>query len=172
MATSMWSWKISEGELKHQVENYNKLKITQSYRGIAVLIMLGIFALSLIISWVYPDVIPTGSLLAELIIFAPILYFVYKGHRWAIITLIFLYTLEKIGSLYLQIEAGESPVMSIIWWLIIMPYFWKALRIENGRKKVRLVIESATGNVFCSKCGASNDSDSKFCVKCGTALKN
>ena len=36
---SVFSWKITEEELREQIDNYKTLKITQSYRGISVLIL-------------------------------------------------------------------------------------------------------------------------------------
>jgi hypothetical protein len=165
---SSWSWKIDETDLNNQVENYNTLKITQSYRGISVLIISALLGFSLLLSFfgVYAD--PT-TMFWGIIIYLPVIFFVYKGHRWAIVLLMVLWTFEKGYQLYEIGQSGSgSGIMPIIWWLIIMPYFWKALRVENERIKVsKLNQASQTGNRFCSHCGGTLETDSKFCAHCG-----
>lgn len=165
---SSWSWKIEEEDLKNQVENYETLKITESYRGISVLIISALLGLSLILSFagMYAD--PTTIFLG-LIIYLPIIFFVYKGHRWAIIALILLWTFEKVYSLY-EVGQSGSGIMPIIWWLIIMPYFWKALKVENERRKLITATSGNLGSVFCHKCGGQNEVNSKFCYKCGAKI--
>jgi len=164
---SRWSWKIDDADLKNQVENYKTLKITESYRGISVLIISVLLGLSLILSFVgvYSD---PSTIFWGLIIYLPIIFFVYKGHRWAIITLIVLWTFEKGYQLYEIGQSGSgSGIWPIIWWLIVMPYFWKALKVENERRKLVPVIDGSAGSVFCYKCGAQIEANSKFCYKCG-----
>ena len=46
---SIFSWKISEEEMKNQVGNYDSLKITQSYRGISALLVLGSMILTVLV---------------------------------------------------------------------------------------------------------------------------
>lgn len=44
--------------------------------------------------------------------------------------------------------------------------------IKNLEEEERQILGTATnGVVYCSQCGASNDSNYKFCCKCGTPLK-
>ena len=164
---SSWSWKIDDVDLKNQVENYKTLKITESYRGISVLIISALLGFSLLLSFfgVYAD---PSTMIWGIVIYLPIIFFVYKGHRWAIVLLMALWTFEKGYQLY-EIGQGGSGngVMPIIWWLIIVPYFWKALKVENERRKVAPVSKDATGSVFCHKCGTQNEASSKFCYKCG-----
>jgi len=161
---SSWSWKISGDELKKQIDNYGTLKITKSYRGISFLIIFVILALSVILAIF--GVGDTSTILYSLIIYVPVLIFVYKGHRWAIIAMMVLWTLEKGVMLY-----DGGGIMQIIWWLIVMPFFWKALQVENERKKIgKNNLVSQTSNIFCSKCGVPIESDSKFCAKCGNKI--
>jgi len=167
---SSWSWKIDEADLKNQVENYKTLKITQSYRGISVLIISALLGLSLILSFagLYAD---PSTIFLGLIIYVPIVFFVYKGHRWAIIALMALWTFEKGYQLYGIGQSGTgSAIWPIIWWLIVMPYFWKALKVENERRKLTPATNGTTGSVFCHKCGAQNEADAKFCLKCGAKM--
>jgi len=159
---NVWSWKIDEFELKNQIESYDNLKITESYRGISVLIISALLVLSLLLSLlgVYSSV---EDIVYGLIIYIPVIFFVYKGHRWAIISLLALWTLEKIYQFY---EAGG--VWPIIWWLIVTPYFWKALKVENKKKDLIQGEEGGPGGSFCHSCGGLLTTDSKFCSNCGT----
>lgn len=167
---SSWSWKIDEIDLKNQIENYKILKITKSYRGISVLIVFALLGLSLILSFVGAYVDPTTMFWA-IVIYLPILLFVYKGHRWAIIILMAMWTFEKGYQLYEIGQSGSgSAIGPIIWWLIVMPYFWKALKVENERRKLTPATNSVAGSIFCHKCGARNEIDAKFCFKCGERM--
>jgi hypothetical protein len=131
---SCWSWRIDETELKNQVENYTTLKITQSYRGISILIISSFLGLSLLLSF-FGTFADPATILWGIVIYLPIIFFVYRGHRWAIILLMALYTFEK-GYLFV-LENGKN-IWPIFWWIIIMPYFWKALRVENERRKMSI----------------------------------
>jgi len=162
-----WSWSIDEADLKNQVDNYHSLKITQSYRGLSILIVsaLLVFSFALSLFGTYSD--PT-TILYALIIYAPVLFFFSKGHRWAIILLMVLWTIEKI---YPLLESGGSGWLgSVIWWLIVMPYFWKALRVENERKKLAPAVTNTLGSAFCNKCGERLEASSTFCSTCGAKV--
>jgi len=183
-----WDWKIDAEDFKNQIENYNSLKITESYRGVAVLIMSGLLAFSLIMGFFgfFGLSTDTTSIIFTIIIYTPILFFTYKGHRWAIILLMILWTLEKSFQLYQlgQNSNGSSIIwMSpIIWWLIIMPNFWKALKVENERIKKQQTKTGAyiqenqkTEEVdnpksFCSNCGNAVSQSGHFCKFCGNKI--
>lgn len=171
--STSWSWKMSPEELKEQVEGYNTLKITQSYRGVSVLIVSALWLLGLVIAF-FGEYSSVSDMFLSLFIYVPILFFVYKGHRWAIVSLLVLYTIEKIYTLYLSAEMGGFVLGSIIWWLIITPYIYKALLVENARRKgvenPTTVAADIVEGVYCTKCGTKAESDGKFCTKCGTQL--
>jgi hypothetical protein len=68
------------------------------------------------------------------IIYLPLAFFIWKGHRWAMIAMMILWTIEKGYQVYAT--AGESsPIIAIIWWAIFMSYFVNAFKIELARKK-------------------------------------
>jgi len=162
-----WSWKLDEANLKNQLDNYNTLGITQSYRGISVLIVAALLGISLILSFFGLFADPT-TMFWEILIYLPILYFVYNGHRWAIILLMVLYSFERGAQVYEISQSGSNSIaLPIIWWCIVMPYFWKALRIENERKKVAKLHVVHSDNRFCKHCGSKVELDSKFCANCG-----
>ncbi|MFA6038129.1 MAG: hypothetical protein WC748_08440 [Legionellales bacterium] len=135
MNLSSWSWAIEESDLKKQCDNYNTLKITESYRGISVLIMSAFMALGLIFSF-FTSFVTLSNVIIEMIIYVPLCFFIYRGHRWAIILLMLIWTFSQGFQLNEVIQSGSgNKFMPIIWWLIVMPYFWQALKVENERKK-------------------------------------
>lgn len=129
---SIFSWKISEEDMKTQVENYNNLKITESYRGISALLILGSMILTVVLAKL--DMVSYDAVYGA-IIYLPLAFFIWKGHRWAMIVMIGLWTFEKGYQVYAT--AGESsPIVAIIWWAIFVGYFVNALKVEIARKKI------------------------------------
>lgn len=128
---SIFSWKVSEEDLKKQVENYNTLKLTESYRGIAALLVLGSMILTVLLAKF--GVIDYSAVYSP-IIYLPIAFFIYKGQKWAMITIMILWTLEKGYQLY--ISGGSSPIVTIIWWFLFMVYFYNAFKVELARRKL------------------------------------
>ena len=132
---SIFSWKISEEEMKNQVENYQNLKITQSYRGISSLLVIGSMILTVVLAKL--GVVSYDAVYGS-IIYVPLAYFIYKGHKWALIVIMILWTLEKGYQLYAA--AGvSSPIVPIIWWAIFMGYFVNSFKVELARKKILAV---------------------------------
>ncbi|MBU1104510.1 zinc ribbon domain-containing protein [Candidatus Parcubacteria bacterium] len=169
---SFWFWKIDEDDLKKQVENYQTLKITRSYRGMSFLIISALLGFSLLLSFFGAYVDPT-AMIWGILIYLPILFFVFKGRRWAIVLLMIMWTFEKGYNLYeIGQGGGGSVIMPIIWWLIVMPYFWKALVVENKRRKLVPALKDLSGSVFCHKCGEQLETNSKFCSKCGVKVQS
>jgi len=163
-------WKINEADLKNQVDNYKTLKITKSYRGIAILTISALLGFSLLLSFFGVITDPTTMFWA-IIMYLPIIFFVYKGHRWAIILLMTLWTLDK-GYQVIGQSGGQVEIMPIIGWFIFTPFFWRALKVENERKRInKLNRVSQVSNQFCSHCGSKIEINSKFCPHCGKNIK-
>jgi len=156
-------------KVKRQVESYDTLGITQSARGRVVLLFGGLYALSIVLSFF--DIIALGDLMWSLIIYVPILIFVYKGHKWAMIALMILWVIEKVYTAYLTVENQSGSVWgSIIWLIIGISVIAKALKVENARQEAvpPTATASATIGNYCKECGTKLDNDSKFCASCGT----
>lgn len=119
----LW-WRVGEDELNRQIAEYYTLKITQSARGVSLLLLLlsSIFTIAVIvISKVdYFNVI-------DVIIFLGLGFFIYSGYKWAMISAMILWTIEKIFMF------TSSPGASIIWWCIYMHAFYLAYRVEKDR---------------------------------------
>jgi hypothetical protein len=166
---SSWSWNIEPDELKNQIDNYDKLKISESYKGISVLLVGGLLILSLILG--YFEIVSISDVVYSLFIYIPVLFFVYKGHRWAIISLLVLWTIEKVFTLYMSVENGGGVWGSIIWWLIVTPYIYRALLVENEKcKNKKNKSDIISEGSFCSKCGEKLKDEAKFCGRCGNKI--
>lgn len=129
---SIFSWKVTEEEFKTQVKNYDNLKITESYRGISALLVLGSMVLTVILAKF--GVISYDNVYSA-IIYVPLAYFIYKGHRWALVLVMLLWTFEKGWQVYDAVNNSASVIVPIIWWSIFMNYFFNALKIEIAKKK-------------------------------------
>ncbi len=155
-------------ELKKQLENYHTLGITQSARGQVVLVFGALLLLSLILSFF--AITDTTSVLLSFIIYIPILIFIYKGYKWAMITLMVLWTGEKIYTAYLAVENGGSIISSIIWLIIGLSVVYKALKVENLKEETPSESVHIEGGIYCSQCGTKQEIGTKFCSQCGAAM--
>ena len=161
---NIYSWAMTPEELRFQIDNYQTLKITESYRGIAALLLLASMTLTAVVSFFSGT---ADTTIWGVVAVLPVAYFTYKGHRWAIITLMILWTVDRLYSLSLSPSNG---IWLIIWWAIFMPYFYKALKVENARRTSPMQVVNNKGSVFCNHCGSRQDSDSKFCTVCGKQI--
>lgn len=164
-------------EFQNQIENYDKLKITKSKRGEAALLMTGFMIVTIILA--LSNVISMDSLYG-LIVYIPLIYFVYRGNRWAIIGAMIIWTFDK--GYQFSLQNNSSPMPIIIWWLILIVPLYQALKIENERLRIResnniasntkIVKEEATigRNIFCSNCGQEASNNPNFCKNCGIKL--
>lgn len=161
-------------EFGKQVENYDTLNIFQSSRGQVVLVFAGLLLLTFILSFF--EIANLTDLLWSLVVYIPILFFVYEGHRWAMISLMVLWVIEKGYTAYTAIESGGSVIGSLIWLFIGLSVIYKALKVENERKKINININKKDGSVsngrFCTHCGKAIEIDSKFCIHCGKDINS
>lgn len=157
-------WKMDQAELKKQAENYSTLEITKSYRGISMLILLALLGITVFLG--YLEFHSWSTVIFVSIVYLPLAFFVYRGHRWAIVSLMILFTFEK-GYQLFQVK----NIMPIVWWIILMPYFYKALRVENELKrrqqKKNEKDQAGNTNKFCGECGSELVEDDNFCKQCG-----
>lgn len=164
-------WTKIEGDvLKNQLENYHTLGITKSSRGQVVLVFGALLLLSLILSQF--GFISISDWLISLILYIPLLIFVYKGHRWAMIGLMILWTIEKLYSAYLSIEMGGSLIGSVIWLVIGLSIINKALNVEDARRKLVPASQAGDKVSYCKECGTKQEKESKFCSNCGVSSSN
>jgi len=153
---NLFRWKMNEEELKRQVENYNTLGLFQSARKVAATLFILSVCVSIffIINGEFPE-----YALIDTILFAILAIFIYKGKKIAMIIGMILWTIEKIYLL------SSYPIIQIIWWTIYMGALWQAYQVEKARASIK-----KSSMIFCRKCGAQIESDSKFCVRCGEKI--
>ena len=162
-----------EEELRNQVENYNSLNITKSARGLAA-IVIGIFS-AITIGLYYLDVVPAENLFS-LVLYLLLAIFIYKGHRWAIIAVMVMWTFDKGYQLYI----GQGGIGLFFWWLQLMSPLASALGVENARRKkanieqiddvVPATVAMGGRVAFCSACGTRLQAGASFCQNCGNKI--
>lgn len=136
---STFSWVLSEEELKNQLDIYDGSVIHKPYRKISCIVTLWfVISAILAISGLLGDLITPFEAILAIIIYSLLLYFVYKGHRWSIILLMIIFTIEVINK---EIEAlqflNKARVYPFVLWLIIMPSLYKDLKVEIAMKKIK-----------------------------------
>jgi len=189
-----YSFSLSKTELERQVNKYHDLKMGESVRGVLILIIaFVVVGLGLLLSLVSEYATP-GEILIDVIFYAFILYFVYKGHRWALISLFVWYTIALIYSIY---SFNRFGIGTILWSIAIYAYIVKSYKVENARKKkkdkqtIKNVCISCNktlgkdspfcsfcgkkgkqkkADIYCKQCGEKNDNDAKFCSGCGNKI--
>lgn len=124
------SFKLNEDELRNQIDNYETLPITKAYRGISSLLI--VFALLVTYLLYFFGFVDTIVVVCAMVIYIPLIYFVFKGHKWAIVTVAVVWTIDKIVGL-----AQTFNPLIILWWLVFISYFYKAYLVEKMRKKNR-----------------------------------
>lgn len=170
----------AEDKLEIQVENYNDLGITESSRGQASL-FFGIVSVISIIFGIF-NIVSLMDVLYDLIIFIPLIFFIYRGHRWAMYLGIVLWTLGKWYQIF-SLNSKGTIVAIFVWWLWFVVILYNAIKVENKRKKRKNVekkaenIESAyedksvlESKFFCPSCGKEINYKGKFCKFCGNKL--
>jgi len=137
---NVFALKMDPDELKNQVDNYATLSIWKSYRKQIVLTIGFFLVLSFLFILFSGDIlgqkITMSDFVFELILYIPILFFVYKGHRWAMIVLIVFWIFEQ--GYKLMLGAG-SPVIIFFYWYIIMIGLYKAIKIENEKTRINMI---------------------------------
>lgn len=163
----LW-WRIGKEELKQQLEGYDSLKIYQSARGISLIALLFSAAVTLI--FIVGGMSEPASLF-DVILFTTFGFFIFKGQRWAAVAAMVLWSIEKLLSLT---SGSTNVIMIIVWWASYMHVFYLSYKVEVMRglsTRHRVSSTEADSKVFCTVCGTSIDSDSKFCFKCGAKVK-
>lgn len=130
---SLWRWilwwEVDSGELRRQVENYASLKLTSSYRGIATLWLVFSVMITLVIfglgDYDYYTLLDVGIL-------AVLAFFVYFGHRWAMVCAMIYWTFNKIVML---VDDPSTLVMQVLWWVAYMGPLFRAYKVEKERQR-------------------------------------
>jgi ribosomal protein L37E len=171
-------------EMSRQVNEYDTLSITQSVRGKTVLFMGGTFIFSLILG-AFGILVKPLDVIFEAIVYIPILFFIFYGHRWASIVLMVMWTLEKIYTLVLMsdyVKPSLGLFLSILgFWAYIISLSLKNIEIENLRIRNKEFLEEGdmfvyekdlikSKDSFCSKCNIHYPSENEICPHCNNGI--
>ncbi|MCC6348862.1 MAG: hypothetical protein IT347_04615 [Candidatus Eisenbacteria bacterium] len=139
---STFDWRMSPAELAEQVSGYSSLGIGKSYRKLSAMLWLLTVAITALIGpWLMK--MDWIAVISNTVIYSGLAIPCFRGHRWAFVLSMALWTIEK-G--YFLLESVASPgtsavggrlVTSVIWWAIYMGVFWKALTVERVRRRDR-----------------------------------
>ena len=128
-------WKIDPAEMEKQITQYNTLKIWQSARGISSLFCLLTIAVTVLLGGFAH--LSTAAIIGDVIIWAPLAIFMYRGHRWAFVVGMALWTIEKAFAIFGSFDspgAGGAPIVQILWWAAFMNAFFLGFKVESQRR--------------------------------------
>ena len=134
-AFSFIAWWITDpAEVEKQVTGYTTLRAWQSARGISSLLCI----FSAVVTALLGNYIglSTDEIVAEAIIWSTVAIFMFRGHRWAFILGMALWTFEKATLLLGGVSSVRAPIVQLIWWAIYMNAFFLAFKVESRRVAV------------------------------------
>lgn len=132
---SLFDWTLDEDELRTQIAGYSTLGWTKSFRKLSAALLIFSTVLTLGMG-VLLNNLPSVAIDAAL--FALLAPFVYRGHRWAILSAMALWTLEKAMTAVAppkSLSASTAVIQSVIFWAIYMGIFVRAFRVEWARRR-------------------------------------
>lgn len=129
LAGLLW-WRTDTAEIDKQIAQYDSLKLWQSARGLSMLLCLFSVVVTLLLGS-YLAMSPV-EMFAEALIWTTLAIFMYRGHRWAFIAGMVLWTFEK-GAMLLDSQAHSAPVLQVVWWAIYLNAFLLAFRVEKRK---------------------------------------
>lgn len=118
---------LQQSVVKQDVLASNSL--VKSPRG-AIILALTIYVFIEFVSIVSKSFLMSWSTL-ESAIYVPLIFFIYKRKKWAIVATMIVMTLGR-GYSALQ---GNNPIMQIIVWVIIMSILYRAYLVEKVIQK-------------------------------------
>ena len=134
-------WRISPDELQEQVAQYDTLGWFRSGRKISALLL--VFSSVLTVLFATTGVLGSSSTIgaySEAAIFLVLAIFNYRGHRWAFLCAMMLWTLEKGISILDGFSApthAGTIISQVIWWGAYMHAFYLAFRVEQRRRTLK-----------------------------------
>jgi hypothetical protein len=130
----LW-WKTDPGEVERQARGYSALSVWQSARGNSALLCL----LTVTVTFLLGRFVRLSpeEIIGEAIVWLTLGFFMYRGHRWAFILGMILWTLEKATLLVEGVSA--APIVQVIWWAIYMNAFFLGYKVESRRAALPVI---------------------------------
>ena len=137
----IWSWviwwRVDKAELAKQVAEYDSLDWFHAARKVSVLCLLIAVAIT-VAATIFG--VTDATVYGEAVAFAVLAIFIYRGHRWAMIAAMALWTFEKVSTATIGFgtirASGYSLISSFFLWTAFMHAFYLAFRVEQARKKL------------------------------------
>lgn len=133
-----FDWNIKDDDLADQINNYHVGKYW-SYRKITALLLVLLLVVNVLL-YIFFASVSVDAIFIMSLIYLPLAYFAYKGKKWAILSIIIVWTLDKggqIGSLIINSDANSDGSgafwIIIIWYALFMKVFWRAYQVEERR---------------------------------------
>jgi hypothetical protein len=132
-------WKPDPYEVRKQLAQYDTLRLWQSARGISMLLC----AFSVLVTVLLGGVLHLSSatIAIEVVLWSTLGWFMYRGHQWAFIAGMVLWTLEKAALVVQQTSTGRAPITQVIFWLVYMAAFYLALTVERSRAHSSVAVQ-------------------------------
>ena len=130
----LW-WTIDPDQLQRQATEYSSLGVFESARGRCALCLIFLAAVS-----VFPIYFRKSDYSAvEAAAFLVLAVLVYRGHRWAMICAMLLWTLERASQFHINLQGHASSLLEnimvpVFWWALFMRFFYAAFRVEQERR--------------------------------------
>src|SRR3989344_555129 len=131
-------FRIDESEFSKQVAGHDTLPVWKTSRGIAVqsilvLLTVGVLTLATLTYFNLVQGLSVADVVLSLVIYAPLLYFTFRGSALATVLLIAYYTLDKIAT---PLVLGLAPnLISLVFWAIGTGPLWVAFQVERAYEK-------------------------------------
>jgi len=163
--------------LNKQVEQYDRLPMYRSYRGLAS-ILLGVFAILMVLSIVTKQ-IDINSLL-DVVILLVLMMFVYLGSSLAIAITMIYWTVARAFGISIVLRGKDineitiiQIVVIVIFWCLYIFILYRALRVAIRRNRmIHGGAEPLQDGHYCMKCGHVLPNEALFCPQCGCEQKH
>lgn len=119
-------WIPTKEEIQAEVDNYNNLTFFKKSKNVLVTFSLVIIGISVLLA---------GKLNVEIwivLLYLPLVLFIYLNHRWAIL----LFGLLFVGDKIILITQGYSPFTQIIFGVIAVLVSYQSFRVASGLKNI------------------------------------
>lgn len=122
-------------ELDKQIDQYDSLSIIKSARGQSFLLLVfSSCGTTLFILLSYLDPVNFIEVFLSLLLG----YFIFRGHKWAMIIAMIFWTAERFCSLYetftnFSHSSSNDRLLNIVWWTFYMHIFYVAFNVERLR---------------------------------------
>lgn len=134
--SSAWDWlfwwRISPEELERQATEYYSLKALHSMRGLSAALLMFSATITCCVAF-FGVAGATATAYVDASLMAVLAGFTFAGCRWAMISAMGLWSLEKL--LYLLDQTNASGAWpQIIGWTLLMHALYFAFRVEQRRR--------------------------------------